>query len=304
MPRTWRGAPPTTASTIGGARRVDMKRVKARKDAIVAHSRDGRRDAGCERRQNCTVYHGPRPLRLAARGRGRRRAAARAEHIFINVGGRASVPAHAGHRSGAVSHQHSMMDLDFLPRHLVVVGGSYIGLEFGQMFRRFGSEVTIVEMAPRLDRARGRGRFRRDRARSCENEGIARSAQRHVHPLSPGAATASPSASTAPRRAGGRRLASAARRRPPPQHRRSRPRQGRRRRRQARLHRRRRPAAHQRARHLGARRLQRQAAPSPTPPTTTTRSSPPTCSTTTRAASATASPPTRSTSIRRSAAPA
>jgi Pyruvate/2-oxoglutarate dehydrogenase complex, dihydrolipoamide dehydrogenase (E3) component, and related enzymes len=44
----------------------------------------------------------------------------------------------------------SMMDVDFLPEHLVIVGGSYIGLEFGQMFRRFGSKVTIVEMMPRL----------------------------------------------------------------------------------------------------------------------------------------------------------
>ena len=44
----------------------------------------------------------------------------------------------------------SMMDVDFVPPHLVVIGGSYIGLEFGQMYRRFGSEVTIVEMAPRL----------------------------------------------------------------------------------------------------------------------------------------------------------
>ena len=43
-----------------------------------------------------------------------------------------------------------MMDVDFLPEHLVIVGGSYVGLEFGQMYRRFGSEVTIVEMGPRL----------------------------------------------------------------------------------------------------------------------------------------------------------
>ena len=49
-----------------------------------------------------------------------------------------------------------MMEVDFLPRHLVIVGGSYIGLEFGQMFRRFGSEVTIIEMGPRLNRARTR----------------------------------------------------------------------------------------------------------------------------------------------------
>jgi pyruvate/2-oxoglutarate dehydrogenase complex dihydrolipoamide dehydrogenase (E3) component len=70
-----------------------------------------------------------------------------ADKIFINVGGRASVPPLPG---VSFLTNSSMMEVDFLPEHLVIVGGSYIGLEFAQMYRRFGSEVTIVEMGPRL----------------------------------------------------------------------------------------------------------------------------------------------------------
>ena len=70
--------------------------------------------------------------------------------IFINVGGRASIPSLPGLDQVSFLTNSSMMHVDFLPRHLAFVGGSYIGLEFGQMFRRFGSEVTIIEMAPRL----------------------------------------------------------------------------------------------------------------------------------------------------------
>jgi pyruvate/2-oxoglutarate dehydrogenase complex dihydrolipoamide dehydrogenase (E3) component len=74
----------------------------------------------------------------------------RAEKIFINVGGRASVPPLPGIHDVSFLTNSSMMDVDFLPEHLVIVGGSYIGLEFAQIYRRFGSEVTIVEMGPRL----------------------------------------------------------------------------------------------------------------------------------------------------------
>ena len=74
----------------------------------------------------------------------------RPDKIFINVGGRATVPQMPGVDQVEYLTNSSMMQVDFLPRHLIVVGGSYVGLEFGQMFRRFGSEVTIIEMAPRL----------------------------------------------------------------------------------------------------------------------------------------------------------
>jgi len=128
--------------------RVDMKRVKARKDEIA-----GRSNSGVEKRlrelKNCTVIHGH------ARFQSSRTVVVNDEvlesdKIFINVGGRASVPALQGVHDVPFLTNSSMMEVDFLPQHLVIVGGSYVGLEFGQMYRRFGSEVTIVEMGPRL----------------------------------------------------------------------------------------------------------------------------------------------------------
>ena len=73
-----------------------------------------------------------------------------ASRIFLNVGARARVPAMSGVGDVPFLTSTSILALDTLPQHLVVVGGSYVGLEFAQMFRRFGSEVTVVEMAPRL----------------------------------------------------------------------------------------------------------------------------------------------------------
>jgi pyruvate/2-oxoglutarate dehydrogenase complex dihydrolipoamide dehydrogenase (E3) component len=99
--------------------------------------------------ENCTVYRGqarfesPWEIRV-----GEERLAS--DRIFINVGGRAAVPSMPGIDQIEFLTNSSMMGIDFLPKHLLIVGGSYVGLEFGQMFRRFGSEVTIVEMAPRL----------------------------------------------------------------------------------------------------------------------------------------------------------
>jgi len=133
---------------VNGDVRVDMKRVKARKDKV-----SGRSNRGVEEwlrgLKNCTVIQGH------ARFQSSHTVAVndevlQADKIFINVGGRASVPAMPGIQDVPFLTNSSMMDVDFLPEHLVIVGGSYIGLEFGQMYRRFGSEVTIVEMGPRL----------------------------------------------------------------------------------------------------------------------------------------------------------
>ena len=127
---------------------VDMKRVKARKDGVAGQSRTGL-ETWLKQMENCTVYEGharfesPREVSVGSER-------LTAERIFINVGGRANIPQMPGLEQVAYLTNSSMMDIDFLPRHLIVVGGSYIGLEFGQMFRRFGSEVTIVEMAGRL----------------------------------------------------------------------------------------------------------------------------------------------------------
>jgi pyruvate/2-oxoglutarate dehydrogenase complex dihydrolipoamide dehydrogenase (E3) component len=127
---------------------VDMKRVKARHDGISEVSR-----TGLERwlggMKNCTVYRGharfESPWEI---GVGAERLAS--DRIFINAGGRAVVPSMPGLEQIEFLTNSSMMNVDFLPPHLLIVGGSYVGLEFGQMFRRFGSEVTIVEMGSRL----------------------------------------------------------------------------------------------------------------------------------------------------------
>ena len=133
---------------IDGSIRTDMKAVKARKDAIVAASREGVAN-WLGSLPNLTVYRGhgrfegPHAVRVNDE-------VLEAEKIFINVGGRAFVPELPG--LGGVDYltNSSMMELDFLPEHLIVVGGSYIGLEFAQMYRRFGSRVTVVEMGARL----------------------------------------------------------------------------------------------------------------------------------------------------------
>ena len=99
--------------------------------------------------ENCTVYQGHARFESAHEvSVGGERL--RADKIFINVGGRALVPDMPGLREIDFLTNSSMMSVDFLPKHLIVVGGSYIGLEFGQMFRRFGAEVTVIEMGPRL----------------------------------------------------------------------------------------------------------------------------------------------------------
>lgn len=127
---------------------VDMKLVKARKDAIVRSSHDGV-EKQLKTTQNIMVFE------AQARFEGSHAVRAcdqvlQAERIFIDVGGRPSIPPIPGLQDIAYLTNSSMMDVDFLPDHLIVIGGSYIGLEFGQMFRRFGSEVTIVERGEHL----------------------------------------------------------------------------------------------------------------------------------------------------------
>ena len=134
--------------SIDAPPRVDMRKVKARRDAISAQSRTGI-ETWLKNMDHCTVYEGharfesPRQVCVGT-------TLLAAERIFINVGARAVVPALPGLDQVRYLTNSSMMDVDFLPDHLVIVGGSYVGLEFGQTYRRFGSEVSIVEMAPRL----------------------------------------------------------------------------------------------------------------------------------------------------------
>lgn len=133
---------------IEGAVRVDMARVKARKDAVVKQSNESV-TAWLKGTPNLTVFegHGRFESSHAVRVNG---ALLEAEEIFLNVGARASAPDMPGLADIYFLTNSSMMEVDFLPEHLIIVGGSYIGLEFAQMYRRFGSRVTIVEVGPRL----------------------------------------------------------------------------------------------------------------------------------------------------------
>jgi pyruvate/2-oxoglutarate dehydrogenase complex dihydrolipoamide dehydrogenase (E3) component len=134
--------------SVNGDVRVDMKRVKTRKDAVSRRSSKGVEE-WLRGLKNCTVIQGharfqsPRVVVV-------NEDVLEADSIYINVGGRASVPEMLGIHEVPFLTNSSIMEVDFLPEHLVIVGGSYVGLEFAQMYRRFGSQVTIVEMGPRL----------------------------------------------------------------------------------------------------------------------------------------------------------
>ncbi len=128
--------------------RVDMKKVKARKDEIQRPSQEGA-ERRLREQSSCDVYKGQARFEsphVVAVGDDR----LSADQIFINVGGRAAVPPIRGIEHIPYLTNSSMMGVDFLPEHLIIVGGSYIGLEFGQMYRRFGSKVTILQRDPRL----------------------------------------------------------------------------------------------------------------------------------------------------------
>ena len=127
---------------------VNMKAVKARKDGVVRHSTDGL-SKWIGRMKNVTYIHGharfTAPHAIEVNGR-----TLEADKIFLNVGARASAPPIPGLDQIDYLDNSSMMGITRVPEHLVIIGGSYIGLEFAQMYRRFGAKVTVVEKAPRL----------------------------------------------------------------------------------------------------------------------------------------------------------
>jgi pyruvate/2-oxoglutarate dehydrogenase complex dihydrolipoamide dehydrogenase (E3) component len=134
--------------SVPGPVTVDMKKVKARKDYVLGFS-----TRGVERSLRAN------PLIMVYQGHARFASTSSvvvdsetlsAPRIFINVGGRAFVPDIPGLGEASYFTNSTMLDVDFVPPRLIVGGGSYIGLEFAQIFRRFGSEVTVIEMAPRL----------------------------------------------------------------------------------------------------------------------------------------------------------
>ena len=127
---------------------VDMAKVKARKDGIVLGDREGLEGwldgmPGCELIRGHARFEGPTTIRVGDR-------LLEADQIFLNVGGRATVPDIRGLDDVDYLTNVGILDLDVLPEHLVIIGGSYIGLEFAQMYRRFGSDVSVVERGPRV----------------------------------------------------------------------------------------------------------------------------------------------------------
>lgn len=134
--------------TIGGPVTVDMKRVKARKDEVSGQSNQGvanwlKTMPGLTVYEGHARFEGPRTVRVDD-------SLLEAEKIFINVGARAYIPDMPGLSDIEYLTNSSMMAVDFLPEHLLIIGGSYIGLEFAQMYRRFGSRVTVVEQGDRV----------------------------------------------------------------------------------------------------------------------------------------------------------
>ena len=133
---------------IGGAVRADMARIKARKDGIVEASRNGveswmRGLKHTEAIVGAARFTAPRILRVNDRE-------LTAPRIFLNLGGRALVPDLPGVHDVPTLDNRTVMELTEVPEHLVIVGGSYIGLEFAHLMRRFGAQVTVVEKSPRL----------------------------------------------------------------------------------------------------------------------------------------------------------
>lgn len=131
-----------------GEVRVHIGKVKARKDKIMLGDRHGVETwlagmSGCTLIRGHARFEGPRSLRVGDD-------LIEADRIFLNVGGRAVVPDFPGLADIEYLTNVGILDLDELPEHLVIIGGSYIGLEFAQMYRRFGARVTVIERGPRL----------------------------------------------------------------------------------------------------------------------------------------------------------
>ena len=131
-----------------GAVEVDMQRVKARMNEVRGDSNRGV-TGWLERLDNLEIIRGHArfvgPRRIEVEGE-----ILEADKIFINVGARARVPDIPGLRDVPFFTNSTILELDFVPGHLIIIGGSYIGLEFAQIYRRLGSQVTVVEMADRL----------------------------------------------------------------------------------------------------------------------------------------------------------
>lgn len=155
---------------IGGPVGVDMQKVRARALA-VAHNAHDNVVKWLEGAERVTLIHGHArftgPDSIEVNGE-----TLTAGKVFINVGGRATVPDMPGVRDIATMTNRTILELGELPRHLAVIGGSYIGLEYAQMYRRFGAQVTVIEKGPRIV-GREDERVSADIQKMLEAEGVA-----------------------------------------------------------------------------------------------------------------------------------
>src|SRR5204862_3808412 len=147
---------------------VDLAKIVAQKDEVVLSFRGGQQRRVDERKnlrlyRSRTRFTAPHQLQVGDE-------IIESEKIFINTGGRPSIPAIPGLREVPFLTNESIMQLTKVPEHLLVLGGGYIGLEFGQMFRRYGSRVTVIHQGPQIVRSEERrvGKECRSRGGECE----------------------------------------------------------------------------------------------------------------------------------------
>src|SRR6266478_3042033 len=137
---------------VTGAVTTDMKRVLARKrdmvDGLIAMHLDQYRASGAELIMGTARFVGPKTVEVRLNDGGRRTLAG--ERVFLNLGTQAAIPPVPGLADARPLTNIELLELDRLPEHLVVLGGGYVGLEFAQAYRRFGSRVTVIEHGPQL----------------------------------------------------------------------------------------------------------------------------------------------------------
>src|SRR5712672_2802378 len=133
--------------------RIDMRRIRQRKRDIVDSFRNGSQKR-LEKTANLELIFGEasfsRPKTVSVRTKDGAQRELPAERIFINAGASLSVPNLEGHADVPFLDSTSIMELNAVPEHLLVLGGGYVGLEFGQLFRRLGARVTVVQSAAQL----------------------------------------------------------------------------------------------------------------------------------------------------------
>src|SRR2546427_4570979 len=137
---------------VTGSTAIDMRRVLQRKrdmvDGLIAMHLDQSRASGAELIMGTARFLGPKTVEVRLNDGGRRTLAGK--RVFLNLGTHATIPPVPGLADAGPLTNIELLELDRLPEHLIVLGGGYVGLEFAQAYRRFGSRVTVIEHGPQL----------------------------------------------------------------------------------------------------------------------------------------------------------